>query len=1091
MLKNLPKFAIEHPILMIPVFLTIIGGGLIAYTRIPIELQPYVDSPTVGIIITYPGVSAEDMETYFARPIEQKMSVLDDVTFIRSNSQEGRTEVLIGFPYEETNITEKKTAVQTLLTSMLSELPIDPVNTNNPWVVHVDAQNVPILDLNWRRDGWDEVRLREFVDNTIRDVMEAVPGVQSAVPFGGKRRQVQVVVDRNKLAAYGLSILDIRRAIDQTNLSRSAGRLVSNQGDILVRATHLITDPAELNDIPIGSYRDQIVYLKDVARTIDTYAEVRGAYHFNGKPGILMMIVKQPEASDPAVIEGVLKKADEFTREYPGLQYDVAYNRADFIQRIIRNAWLEMFLAFGLTSLVLIAFLNTVTPTVIVLITLPAATIAGFLLWGPAGLTINTPTLMALTFVLGRLVDDSVVMMDVIERHLKMDKTPRQAAIDGAQELVFATLATSVSFWIVVSPNAFLGGSMGTGFYGMTVPMIFANIMSTFLALTLNPMMAAYLFKPYKARLESPMDRFLRWLFRPFTRFIDRMEGGYRWTLNWGLDHRIVIVGITVASIYAGLKIWPYIPWEGMPLQDTGQAVGEVEAWPGTSFEETEKIVSRIEEILLRQPEIKLVSTQIGQEPSFGTFFSGYGVRPVNRAFFKITLTDTDFRVVQFYHQWLDPLTGAARRRSGRDIWQIMDSVQQEALATIPGIRSLYLMEMGATPVNTARAPVEAVFRGDDLEMLDRIGRDALKVADRTPDVHQPFTSWIMAQPQYHLKIDRKRAQELGLSVQSVATQAFYALQGGLTGAFFKPEEGYRHNRILIRYEEDQRSTREDLGQAMITTPAGQTIPLKEVVTLEERMGTDLVYKEDLQYALAVLAQYRQLGLKQATAGLIMGSKTSIPLPKGYTVGPKGMMLDMMDNIDRLYNGLAVALFFIFILLLLQTQSMVSTFAILVNVPLEIMGVIYFIYLRGFFWSPPVMWGITIASAMVMSTGIYLVDKIVQLRREGMGLRDAILTAGPIRLRPVIMTSITTIAAFVPPMFAPPTGMDRFRPICTGIVGALVSSLLLSLIVIPVLYAIMDDIRRFLSAIYQPDQAPTEAQNTLAVVPETEKGGSV
>jgi len=243
-------------------------------------------------------------------------------------------------------------------------------------------------------------------------------------------------------------------------------------------------------------------------------------------------------------------------------------------------------------------------------------------------------------------------------------------------------------------------------------------------------------------------------------------------------------------------------------------------------------------------------------------------------------------------------------------------------------------------------------------------------------------------------------------------------------------------------------------------------IPLKEVATPVFRHGTDTIYRENLQYALSLMGQYRDVGLKMATAGLVMGVKTSVDLPKRYTVEPKGVMLEMLDNIYRLYNGLYLALFLLFILLLLQTRSMVGTFTILMDAPLEWMGAIFMLKVQGFFWSPPVMWGILLATVMVMATGILLVEKTMQLQEAGLDRRSAILTASPIRLRPVLMTTLTTSAAFIPPMLAPPTGMDRFRPISTAIIGALVSSTIMGLIMIPVFYSIFDDIRQFLERVY-------------------------
>ena len=252
----------------------------------------------------------------------------------------------------------------------------------------------------------------------------------------------------------------------------------------------------------------------------------------------------------------------------------------------------------------------------------------------------------------------------------------------------------------------------------------------------------------------------------------------------------------------------------------------------------------------------------------------------------------------------------------------------------------------------------------------------------------------------------------------------------------------------------------------MLKLPDGGLIPLKEVATVELKDGTDLVYKEDLQYAMSVLAQYRGVGLRMATAGVIMGIKTSVSLPKGYTVQPKGLMLDMMDNLYRLYSALALAIFILLFMLLLQTQSWVATMAIMVDAPLQVFGAIFFLYWRGMYWSPPVVWGLTIATAAVMATGIYLLDKIEQERAEGKSRREAIISGGTIRLIPVLMTAITFVAAFIPPMFAPPTGMDRFRPIATGLIGAMISSTALSLIMVPVTYSLLDDAKEYLRNVF-------------------------
>ena len=1084
------RWSVKNPLIVTILTITFVGIGIYSFFTLPVEMQPYVESPVVGIITRYPGVSAEDMETYITRPIEQRMGLLDDVRWIRSTSQEGRSEVAVEFNYG-TDMKKNLVTVQTLVNQLINELPIDRANTTMPRVVHIDAQNMPILDLNISRKGWDEVRLREFVENELRDRFESLPGVQSAIPFGGKRREVQIVVDRNKLAAYRFSILQIKEAVDKTNYSRSGGRVTARGQEFLVRTDERIRDPAELLSVPIGRFQDRLVYLKDVAKVIDTFAEVRSAYHFNGKPGILLTIVKQPWMGDPQVTEPALKLAKEFEREYPGLKIDVAFNRTETIELFIRGGVWELFLAVVATTLVITIFLQKLSFIAMAALTIPLATIFGLTFFKPFGLTINTPTLMGLTFVIGRLVDDAIVILDVVARHRAMGKDPVAATLDGMEEIKIPLVAAPISFVIVLFPMNVLGGAMGAGFYGMTMPMILANIGSLILAFTFNPMLLVKTFEWFGEWEErSWINRAINKGLTPVTWLINAMEMAYRQTLRWSLDHRLVVVGIAASSLYLALTVFPLLGWEMMPFQDTGIAAGEMEAWSGTSSEETEKMVSQLEKILLKQPEILKVSTMIGQEPVQGTFFTGYGVRTINKANFKITLTEKGQRVCLFYERWLDPLTGACSRKTGRSIWEILDKAQREAMTTVPGIRSLWLMEMGATPVNSARAPVEIVFQGPDLKATFDLAREGERIAQRTPGVYQPTTSASYDQPQYFIRVKKRRAHELGLTVRDITVQAYYALNGGKTAEFFKPPGGQRHSRILIRYRKDQRLTLEDLEQALITAPGGRQIPLKAVADVERRLGADIVSKQGLRYAVSVVGQYRDLGLKEATMGVIMGSRMSLNLPKGYTVGPKGLMLEMMDNLDRLNNGLTIALFILFLVLMVQMRSVSNAIVVMMAAPLELVGAFGLLYIRGFSYSPPVLWGLTIATVIVMATSIYLVDKIEHERAQGKSRREAILIAGPIRLRPIIMTAGTTAAAFLPPMFAPPAGMDRFMPIATAMVGAIATSTVLTLIVVPVVYDIFEDVKEFFRKLYSKETSESKIPGETGVLPPQEVAAS-
>jgi HAE1 family hydrophobic/amphiphilic exporter-1 len=1051
---NLPRWAVENPFLSAMIAVAMIAVGLYALATTPVELQPYLESPVVGIEISYPGMSAEDMARFFAEPIEKHVEIVKGVQDIRSTSQEGHTEIAMTFPYG----TDMKRAIaetESLVNSFLNEIPQNLANATIPWVVHIDQSNMPIIDFALSHPGWDQVRLREFADNTLHDKFQSVPGVQSVIIFGGQRRQIQVIVDRDKLAAYGLSILDVQKHIDMFSLSQGAGTIRGPEGTFLVHLDDAIThrNLYDLESLPVGMTSQGVVYLRDVATVKDTTATVTSDYHFNGKPYILVSIVKTPEAAAPAVIAGVRELAHEFEANYPGLRMQVAYDQNDFISTIVRNAGREIVLGLLVTNLVVLLFLRDLRSTVIVFVTLPLSILFGLFLFRPAGLTINTPTLMGFTFVIGRLVDDSVILLDVIHRHLKRGKTPKEAAIDGASEVMTALISTSLSFWAALLPLNFLGGALGTGFRGMTMPMILANIGSTWLALTLNPMMAAYLFKPEADTRTGFTQRIVDWVTAPVQWFLTRLERAYHKALHLSIDYRFVAVTVGIVSVLIAGEIYKDLPQEMMPQQDTGIGVGGMAAWPGTPFSQFDRMVTHVEQIILRQrdtdgkPVVEKVSTTIGQEPVQSTYFTGYGMPTDMMANFKISFVDKDHRHLT--------------------IWQIENRIVAEARAQVPGIRYIWLKEFGATPVATARAEIQANLNGPSLEGVAALGRRFLDIVQQVPGPTMVYPSMCMCVPQLHLAINRERAAELHIPPAAIAAQAYYALQGGMTMQFFHPEHAWRQSRILIRYRESQRATPDDLGQTMIALPGGGQVPLKYLARVEWTNGPDYVVRDNQEYQYTVFAGYGSLGLKQTMQNMVMAGRMQLtPLPKGYTITPTGLMPQMLDALARLNIGLKVSLVIIFLYLLLQYRSLAMSIVMMTAIPLEAFGAMVFLEARHLKYSPPVLWGLTVLTGIVLSNAILLIDKAMKNEAEGMTPREAILHAGPTRLRPILMTALATMAAWIPFMYWPPTGADRFVPIATAMVGGLFTNIFMTLLIVPAVYIIVHDALALLRRVY-------------------------
>jgi len=1070
---NLPRWAVEHPFLTVMLALSMVGVGLYALATTPVELNPYVESPVVGIEISYPGMSAQDMAQFFAEPIEKAVGIIQGVQDIRSTSQDGHTEIALIFPYG-TDMKRALTETQSLVNSFLNQIPQNLANATIPWVVHVDQSNIPVIDFAVSRPGWDPVRLREFADNTLRDKFQRIPGAQSVIVFGGERRQIQVVVDRTRLAAYGLSILDVKQHLDMFSVSQGAGILKSPQGNWLVHMNYAVTQQTlhDLGNLPVGMTPQGAIYLRDVATVRDGVAEVTSAYHHNGTPRILLSVIKTPEAPAPAVIEGAQKLAREFEANYPGLRMDIAYNQNDFISTIVRNAGREILLGLLVTNLVVVFFLRDLRATGVVFVTLPLSILFGLFLFRPVGLTISTPTLLGFTFVIGRLVDDSVILLDVVHRHLKAGKTPKDAAIDGASEVMTALISTSLSFWAALLPLNFLGGPLGTGFRGMTTPMILANIGSTFLALSLNPLMAAYLFKPEGETRVGLAQRVTDWVAAPFQWFLGRLERIYHRVLVLSIDYRFAAVAVGIVSVLIAAEIYKDLPQEMMPQQDTAIGVGGIAAWPGTPFPEFERMVSRIERIILSQrdtdgkPVIEKVSTTIGAEPQVATYFSGYGMQTPSIAGFKLSLVDKDHRHLS--------------------IWQIENRIADEARRQVPGIRYIWFKEFGATPVATARAEIQANLTGSSLQTVYAQGQRLAAITQEVPGPNMIYTNMCWCEPQLNLVIDQTRAAELRIPPRLIAAQAYYAPQGGMTEQFFHPENGLLQSRILIRYKKDQRVTPQDLGQTMITLPGGGEVPLKELARVEQTYAPDYVVRKNYAYQYTVFAGYGALGLKQTMQNIVMSGRTQLfPQPQGYIITPSGLMPSMLDSLARLDTGLKISLAIIFFYLLLQYGSLAMSLVMMTAIPLEAFGAMIFLQLRHMKYSPPVLWGLVVLTGIVLSNAILLIDKAMKNEEEGMTPREAILHAGPTRLRPILMTALATMAAWIPFMYWPPAGADRYTPIATGMVGGLFTNIFMTLVIVPAVYVLIHDTLAFLRRVYVGVPAPAPAEATTVMSEES------
>lgn len=1114
------KWSIEHPYVVIAFYVAILAMAFMVITSLmPRRFAPYIRSPMIGVVTMMPGLSSQEMEMYVSKPIEEQLVNVQGLRYVRSTSQDGFSIVTLEFPYGS-DMDKAITNVQSLLNVIQANLPATGANLKPSFVVPIDPLNIPILTLSLRGDpkaGWDMVRVREFADNTLVNRLKAVPGVYSVVPFGGYRRQMQVMVDRTKLAAYGLSVLDVRNAIDRFNVSRPGGILTEGAQEGIVRVNTRATSAEDILNYPLtsatgatsstriaapessgaggmgsggmggandaapaspatqtstrlGGAAPRVVYIRDVARVVDTHWERRSAYHFlkrepgtSGEviPSISASVIQDPGASSAQIVPAVMDVVAKLKSEFPGLQVETAYDNAHFVDILFENVWHELAVAIVLTALAVLFFLGEWRGTLIAMVTLPTSLAMAVLFMVPFGMTFNSGTLIGLLLSIGRLVDDSIIDIHAVERHIRMGKDAKTATIDGIAEVRLAVIASTLMMVLALIPLLLSGGITELMFRELVWPIIFGLLASMLVSFTLTALLCAKFLRPESAREDDRKHPVLKWLYvpiDPFQRGLDRLEAAYARSIDWMLRNRFWSFARKSTIIIAGFAFYYFIGSEMMPLADVGQANGFMEMQPGTSFAENERAVQKLERIMLKHPELEKASIEIGAESMFESwtpFYTGYQMPQVTGASMMLTFSDKDERE--------------------RSIWQVMDAIQKEALATIPGIRRLQIKEMGSDVMATAAAPIHVNVYGPDLRVLDSLSKQVLGVAQKMPEMFQPATTSSLAVPDYQIKVNSQRAQEVGLSPESISQQAYYALRGGLTNEFYRLPN-LRQNTILVRYDKEERRNVNDLENLYLSTPSGAQIPLKSVATIEKTFAPTVIEHDMLKRVVGVTGYYRignlpSMDVVMNLVANVYGGNAQLGIekvnfPPGYGLEMRGDMTQMMDSFRRLITGLSLALVFMYLVLVAQFRSFLQPLQMIASLPLELAGVFVALWLAGQAFSTVSILGIIVLTGMDITTAVLMLDQIARLRDQGVPRDQAIREACPDRLRPILMTAIIAMIVMLPVAIAPKTGMDAYQPLATAVVGGLFVGTILSLLDIPIMHTFVDDFIKWLNKIF-------------------------
>ncbi|HSV20420.1 MAG TPA: efflux RND transporter permease subunit [Casimicrobiaceae bacterium] len=1006
------RTSINNPVFATMVMIGITVLGLFSYARLRVEQMPDTSLPFVFILTQYPGASPEAVEVDVTKPVEYAVNQVAGVKMIRSNSTEGQSGVYVEFRLS-TNVNQ---AIQDVRDKIATVRPGFPKDVKDPLVVRADQDNnQPVVSLAVMSETVGLRELTSLTDQTIVKALENLPGVARINVNGRVTRQILVQIKPDALTALGIGVDQVINAIREANQDVPAGRLSRGVTESIVRVEGKIKDPVQFGRIVVAQQGGGPVYLTQVADVIDGEKEQDSISRINGRAAITLDVQKAQDANIIETANNVRAAVADLKGRIPSdVEVRVAYSTADAVERSVNRVKSTIVEGGILTILIVFLFLHSWRSTVITGLTLPLAVVATFIALNAFGFTLNFLTLMALSLCIGLLIDDAIVVRENIVRHLGMGKDHLTAAREGTDEIGLAVMATTFAIVAVFVPIAFMSGIIGRFFFqfGMTVAV--AVLVSLFVSFTLDPMLSSIWHDP-------PGSRFARvpWL----GRFMDRVERAIDWMhrlyaviLEWALSHRVAVLVIALVTFVGSLFIVPLVGTEFVPEADQSFISLRLNTPVGSSLEYTNAKVLEVEQALKPISEAQLMITTVGTEDG--------------RNYARVNLRLTD---------------AAERTRSQKDI----ERQVRELLRPIPGIE----LALGFD------RPVWVNLLGPDPETMTKLINDfAAKVA-KVPGIADLEVSEKARNPALSIRLNNDQASELGISVQQVGSTIRPLLAGDTVSYWLGPDgQNYEVNVQLSR---DRRQLASDLGNLYLSTnkrgPDGalRMVPLRQVAELVESTSPQIVKRQELQRRVALYAnvQGRPSGDVNNDVAKIM---KATDLPPGYRFDVGGQAKDMQESFQAAMAALGLAIIFIYLILASQFASFTQPIAIMASLPFSLIGVFLALLLTGTTLNIFSMIGFIMLMGLVTKNAILLVDFANRARRAGAPLRQALLDAGQVRLRPIVMTTAAMIGGMLPLALGIGEGGETQAPMGRAIIGGVVTSTLLTLVVVPVIYTYLD-----------------------------------
>ena len=1011
----LSDIAVRRPVFTTMVIGALVVFGLIAFTSIGVDLYPRVEFPVITIITTLPGADPVTVETTVSDVIEQAVSTISGIKALRSTSADSVSQVIVEFELEKP-VDVAFQEIQAKLGGVRSQLPRD---VEDPVVEKFDVDSAPIMAVVV--SGKMPIRdLTRLADKTVAERLQRVRNVGQVTLVGGREREIQVWLDRSRMEGYQLAVQDVQAALQSEHIEMPGGRVETGPLELLVKTRAEFTSAAEISRL-IVAWRDGApVRLEQIAHVDDGLEERRSAANLDGNPAVALLVRRQSGTNTVQVAHALYHEIDNLRRELAplGIQMEIAQDLSVYIEHSIEEIQFHLVFGGGLAVLIVFVFLRNFRITLISALAIPTSVIAAFIIMQGLGFTMNMMTMLALSLSIGILIDDAIVVIENIHRHVEEGKPPREAATFGTAEIGMAAFAITMSIVAVFVPVGLMKGIVGRFIYQFGLTVAFAVLVSLFVAFTLTPMLSARILKHSggKANIISRM----------IGSVLDSIDAAYKWVLAGALRFRFIVVILAVGVLYASMIVAGWMKVEFIPQEDASEMNVVVKAPLGASLDTTEKIFEEIRHRLEGQPWLKYTFMTIGsdqlQRVNEGTMYvkmTPKGTRPMSQA---------------------DAMVWVRNRLA--DVPNATISVQQVPRVSGGG---------------RSAALVQFEIRGSDLDVLEKAATTLMDKMRESGGYVDLDSNYEKGKPEVNVYVKRDVAADLGVRASAIASTV-NTLIGGQDVAKFR-DTGDRYD-ITLRLDEPYRNDPDDILLLNVRSNSGELIRLQNVARVDRDQGPVQINRFNRTRQITILSNLdkgsgKVLGDAVTEVNAIMKEQG---LPPGYTAAFAGTADTMRESFGYMLFALGLAVILVYMVLASQFESFIHPYTIMLSLPLSVIGAIGAIVMFGMTMSIFTMIGIIMLMGLVTKNAILLIDFTNQMRARGMERREALLHAGPVRLRPILMTTLAMIFGMLPIAMGTGAGSESRAPMATAVIGGLITSTLLTLVVVPVVYTIMDDL---------------------------------